>query len=160
MKQIQHLTLEQVRARYSSKRPVLIEFKTLKQGANIEITNNASDITIAAMGVAQSSHTHNAAESIAGTLATARLGSGTPDSTAFLRGDQTWAVPPSGGSGTARERPVAQWDLSSTKTNIRTAFVDIYTQTNSDGKSVQIDTNGKNSGKTNGILEQDRNWHI
>jgi hypothetical protein len=34
-------------------------------------------------------------------------------------------------------------DLSSTKTNIGTAFVDIYTQTNSDGKSVQIDTNGK-----------------
>jgi hypothetical protein len=45
VKQIQHPTLEQVRARYSSKRPVLIEFKTLKQGANIEITNNASDIT-------------------------------------------------------------------------------------------------------------------
>ena len=34
-------------------------------------------------------------------------------------------------------------DLSSTKTNIGTAFVDIYTQTNSDGKSVQIDTSGK-----------------
>jgi hypothetical protein len=45
VKQIQHLTLEQMRARYSSKRPMLI--KTLKQGANIEITNNASDITIA-----------------------------------------------------------------------------------------------------------------
>jgi hypothetical protein len=34
-------------------------------------------------------------------------------------------------------------DLSSTKTNMGTAFVDIYTQTNSDGKSVQIDNNGK-----------------
>jgi hypothetical protein len=34
-------------------------------------------------------------------------------------------------------------DLSSTKTNMGTAFVDIYTQINSDGKSVQIDTNGK-----------------
>jgi len=60
-----------------------------------------------------------------------------------LRGDQTWAVSPSGRSGTARESLVAQWDLSSTKTNIGTAFVDIYTQTNSDCKRVQIDTNGK-----------------
>jgi hypothetical protein len=102
---------------------VLIEFKTLKQGANIEITNNASDITIAATRGAQSSHAHNAADINAGTLATAWLGSGTPDSTAFLRGDQTWAVPLSGGSGTARESLVAQWDLSSTKTNIGTAFV-------------------------------------
>jgi hypothetical protein len=76
-----------VRARYSSKRPVLIEFKTLMQGTNVEITNNASDITIADTGVAQSSHTHNAADINAGMLPTARLGSGTPDSTAFLRGD-------------------------------------------------------------------------
>ena len=69
MKRIQHLLLEQVRARYSSKRPVLI--KTLKQGANIEVTNNASDITIATTGVAQSSHIHNAAEIDGDRLATA-----------------------------------------------------------------------------------------
>ena len=42
-----------------------------------------------------------------------------------------------------REDLVAHWNLSSTKTNIGTAFVDIFTQTNSDGKSVQIDTNDK-----------------
>ncbi len=42
-----------------------------------------------------------------------------------------------------REDLVAHWNASSTKTNIGTAFVDIFTQANSDGKSVQIDTNDK-----------------
>ncbi len=35
----------------------------------------------------------------AGTIATARLGSGTADATTFLRGDQTYAVPAGGGGG-------------------------------------------------------------
>jgi hypothetical protein len=42
-------------------------------------------------------HTHATGDITSGTMATARLGSGTPDATTFLRGDQTWAVP-SGGS--------------------------------------------------------------
>lgn len=58
----------------------------------------------------------------------------------FLRADGTWAAP---GGGTARESLVAQWSQSITKTNIGTAFVNIYNQTNADGKSVSIDTNGK-----------------
>jgi hypothetical protein len=63
--------------------------------------------TIAATGFANANHAHAAANSggtldaaaiAAGTVATARLGSGAADATTYLRGDQTWATP-AGGSG-------------------------------------------------------------
>jgi hypothetical protein len=41
---------------------------------------------------AASIHTHAAADITSGTVATARLGSGTANATTFLRGDQTWAA--------------------------------------------------------------------
>lgn len=50
-------------------------------------------------GKANTSHTHAATDLVSGTVATARLGSGTANSTTYLRGDNTWATPAVGGGG-------------------------------------------------------------
>lgn len=51
---------------------------------------NAAETSLA--GKADAAHTHDASALVSGVVATTRLGSGTADSTKFLRGDQTWTT--------------------------------------------------------------------
>lgn len=80
-------------------------------GADVRITgaaqkaSNLSDLASTAtartnLGLATIASSGSAADLAAGTVPTARLGSGAANSSTFLRGDSTWAAPPSG-SGAA-----------------------------------------------------------
>ena len=54
-------------------------------------TGGSDALTAADIGAAATIHTHAASDITSGTIATARLASGTANSTTYLRGDQTWA---------------------------------------------------------------------
>lgn len=64
---------------------------TSSLGLGTAATSDTSDFAAAV-------HAHAASEITTGTISTARLGSGTADSTVYLRGDQTWATVASGAS--------------------------------------------------------------
>jgi formylglycine-generating enzyme required for sulfatase activity len=55
-------------------------------------TGGADALAAADIGAASASHAHAASDITSGTIAAARLGSGTADSSSYLRGDQTWAA--------------------------------------------------------------------
>lgn len=67
-------------------------------GANAPLTNAQIDENFSWLNTnkAATTHTHAATDIISGTMAAARLGSGTASSTTYLRGDSTWQTIQSG----------------------------------------------------------------
>ncbi|OGC34296.1 hypothetical protein A2311_01190 [candidate division WOR-1 bacterium RIFOXYB2_FULL_48_7] len=89
------------------------------------------------LGNVQNVDQTNAANLTSGTVATARLGSGSASSSTFLRGDQTWAA---GNSGTVTQINTGTGMTGGPITTTGTVSVDVGTTAN---KIVQLDGSAK-----------------
>jgi hypothetical protein len=93
--------------------------RTLTIGSTGKTFNGSADVSwnLTEIGAAAASHTHAAGDIVSGTLAPARLGSGTANATTFLRGDQTWQVVTSVGAGQTWQNVTASRALATDYTN-------------------------------------------
>ncbi|MFM7011227.1 MAG: hypothetical protein ACKO0Z_18200, partial [Betaproteobacteria bacterium] len=74
-----------------------------------EILNLASPTT--ANSAVSKSYSTNATNLVSGTVATSRLGSGVADTTTYLRGDNSWATPPSSPSAVTISAKTANYTV-------------------------------------------------
>lgn len=75
-------------------------YQSVTVDAKGRVTAGTNPTTLAGYGItdaASSTHVHSGADITSGTVSAARLGSGSPSASNFLRGDGTWATP--SGSG-------------------------------------------------------------
>jgi hypothetical protein len=87
--------------------------QTIGAGTNIVVDNtNPSNPVVSVTGVALASHTHDAANITSGTIATARLGTGTANSTTYLAGDQTYKAAVTSVNGSTGAVTVAAGDTT------------------------------------------------
>jgi hypothetical protein len=84
--------------------------------ADVSGLQTALDGKQASGSYAASTHTHAASDIASGTIATARLGSGSATSSTYLRGDNTWATPSGSGGATVAKAFLASTQANSTVT--------------------------------------------
>lgn len=117
----------------------------ITQLAEGDIANLTTDLA----GKASTTHTHAASDINSGTIAAARLGSGTANNTTYLRGDGTWATPAGGSSDassingvTVTGTPGAGQVLKATSATAATWQADsVGTGSGSSNQSVHISAN-------------------
>lgn len=129
--------------------------QTVVPGTGVIVDSMVSGSAAIAMSKLATDPT-NASNISSGTLATARLGSGTADSTTFLRGDQTWAASTSGIVGVSTFTASGTWTKSTREATLGVTIKRVIVQVfgagggGGGGQSSGTYPNGANGGGAGG----------